>query len=271
MSASILEKRLLAAAKKLEGTAEAIEGLRASTTLPPQALDEFEGYQRFASHLRDAARLLKAREHAREGLVALRNCETAEVDFLGAAIPFSVARLLAFQSYLSATWAVCDLAARATGALSCNRASIRDRHNPAKLWQHFVREGDAWGDHASGLMRTGYGWPIALSYLIRNHFMHDGAVLNGVDFFEGESVEHKFRVSDEGWKPVQTKLGKESSVQSRFSRLEQDPAQSRDDLLVLLEACHGELDDALGVIVMACVDNAVNQAKLLAERDRVMG
>ena len=98
-------------------------------------------------------------------------------------------------------------------------------------------------------MRRSFGWPIGLSYAIRNHFIHDGGHLDGNDFFEGSTHESAFRISDPGWGRIEDQA-KSYGVDPSYHRAGALwPGSTKDDLRELLKVCEREMDDALGVLL----------------------
>jgi hypothetical protein len=161
-------------------------------------------------------------------------------------------RLIGVQAYVATSWALADCITGMAGRLLCTPEASRNGACPAQLISHFVQK-ERKKTTAGALyesLRRSFGWPVGLFYAIRNHFVHDGAQINGSDFFEAPTAASGFRISDEGWSRI------EKTVQNRF---EVDASHSRagatwpvnpcDDLRVILRVCERETDDALGVIL----------------------
>jgi hypothetical protein len=97
-------------------------------------------------------------------------------------------------------------------------------------------------------LRRSFGWAAAISYSIRNLFVHDG----GVNFFEGDVPESAFRISENGWHLVITKAqgcGVDDGCCRDGTSLPVSPAPI--DLRQVLDVCEREVDEALGVILGA--------------------
>lgn len=265
MTIENLKERLLDGAKKLEQLHQAIDEQRASTSVPEAALEQFNSFPILAQHLRSAVQLLAVRVVAEQTLDGIRtngDSDSNTVVFAGATIPFSSARLLGFQSYLSSTWAVSDLVTRVPGYLIGNK-SAANMARPAKLWEHFVKDNNTWPHHPGAIFRAAYAWPVALSYIIRNHFMHDGACDKGSDFFAGERSTDGYSLSESGIGYIVKKTGTDQyNVNEKMSRLDKSPLDET-DLLKLLELCHGQIDEVLGHLVMLAVEFAVLHTKAL--------
>jgi hypothetical protein len=98
-------------------------------------------------------------------------------------------------------------------------------------------------------VRQTFGWPIVLSYAIRNHFVHDGARSGGADFFEGPVAVAAFRISADGSDRVE-KQADSYGVERAYQRAGPSWLSApRDDLRVVLNACEREMDDALGALL----------------------
>jgi hypothetical protein len=97
-------------------------------------------------------------------------------------------------------------------------------------------------------MRRTFGWPIAVSYALRNHFVHDGGRGARGNFFEGPESKTAFRISDDGWRYIE-RSAQGYGVASDDHRSAAWPVAPKDDLRALLDACERETDDALGILV----------------------
>lgn len=109
-------------------------------------------------------------------------------------------------------------------------------------------------------------WPIAISYIIRNHFTHEGGVADGTPFFESGLGSDGFLISDTGWRSILEKAGQKGyKVDDSMMRIADiDPSNTR-RLDVVLENCHQELDDALGILAKTAGGMALMYATLLTE------
>jgi hypothetical protein len=98
-------------------------------------------------------------------------------------------------------------------------------------------------------VRQTFGWPIGVSYALRNHFLHDGGRVHGVDFFAGPTASSRFSISLDGWAYVE-ETAKGYGVEHSHHRAGAAwPTTPRDDLRTVLDVCEREMDDALGVLV----------------------
>jgi hypothetical protein len=133
------------------------------------------------------------------------------------------------------------------GRVMCEPNIGTNPKNSPKLVQHFLRSDTLLGVFSKSIART-FGWPIAISYAIRNHVVHDGAQILGLDFFDGPSAAAAFRLSELGWKRI-TDAAHECRVTENHHRAADWPTSPRDDLRVVLRVCEREMDDALGVLL----------------------
>ena len=142
--------------------------------------------------------LLEARHAARTMLVDLETgADANDCVLLGTArVKFQHVRLLTVQGYLTTGWALSDRITGMVGRLLCTPDAGSNSSKPAQLVSHFVnREGSKKSTAASLFesVRQSFGWPVGIAYAIRNHFVHDGAQLNGSDFFDGTAAASGFR------------------------------------------------------------------------------
>jgi hypothetical protein len=163
---------------------------------------------------------------------------------------FQHVRLIGVQSYLTTTWALADRVTCMVGRVICPPNAGANPMSPAQLVSHFVTMDKQKVPAAlvSKSVRHAFGWPIAISYAIRNHVVHDGAQFDGVEFFEGPTAGAAFRVSVDGWNRMVDKAESYGAVAS-YIRASGWPATPRDDLRAVLAACEREMDEALGVLL----------------------
>ncbi len=99
------------------------------------------------------------------------------------------------------------------------------------------------------MLRSTFGWPLAISYELRNLFTHCGGQVDGTDLFEGRHHSAAFRVSKEGWDRFMSRLARHQVKPDMHRRGLRWPAAPLDDLRPLLKECEADLDDALGMLV----------------------
>jgi hypothetical protein len=198
--------------------------------------------------------LLEARTVARQALDGLEQLADASdtVPFGSGRAKYQHVRLAAVQAYVTISWALADRIVGMVGRVLCTREASSNNASPTKLVSHFIQK-DVRKKATAGLLfesvRIAFGWPIALFYAIRNHFVHDGAHWRGSDFFEGPSPAASFKVSQQGWDKVEQDA-RVCGVEPTFHRVGAAwPPSPRDDLRVLLGVCEQEMDDALGILL----------------------
>lgn len=195
--------------------------------------------------------MLAARQTARALLDNLEQAadQNDDVPYGTIRAKFQTVRLLGVQGYLAAQWALADRLVGMAGQILCIRNSLQDPKKPPQFVSHFIA-GKGPEERAAAItfysLRHSFGWPIAISYALRNHFLHDGA---GGDFFDGPTAMSAFKISQRGWARILERI-KEYGVSSTHSRLGSTWAPSAgDDLRKILDTCAPELDEALGILV----------------------
>lgn len=155
------------------------------------------------------------------------------------------------QSYLSSVWALADSILGACGQTLCNAKVGRNLSSPPQIVNHFINKTrmDAISGLLSESIHHSFGWPVAISYAIRNEFIHDGGASGDVNFFNGASSLAGFRISDDAWTRVIEKVESGNITITQHRRGAGWPQDPKNDLRVLLEICEHELDDALGVLL----------------------
>jgi hypothetical protein len=200
-----------------------------------------------------------------------RTDKTSDTVQLGSAtVRYQHARFIGVAAYMTTTWALADRVTGMAGQVLCTPDAGRNAAHPVQLVSHFIQRDGCTKKTAAGFfesLRLGFGWPIGLSYAIRNHFAHEGAYSSGSDFFEGTTADFGFRVSARGWKAVADKAGTYSVDQSHHRAGAAWPEPPNADLRVLLTACEREMDDALGILVGSACGTLRSHAGLMLGED----
>jgi len=273
MAADQLKQRLQDSATKLQNIVSSLSSI-SPISLHSDCQDKIREFELMANQLDTTRDLIEPREHARyllQQLLLVTDVNTNIIDYCGTTIPFSNARLLLFQSYLSITWAVCDSITTAISPLICNKASSLDHSKPPNLVTHFVKEDSNIAYYSNLFLNRNYGWPVCVSYVIRNHFLHDGALSNGNDFFAGKRVVDRYDISNKGWDFLNNQMrNKYNKILNTYHRLDNSYVWPwhRNDLLKLLELCNQEIDEAL-IFLVGSVDMVALQVDNLLGRDRI--
>ena len=237
--------------------------------LPARVETQFVGLAEFASQVEHWKQMISAREAARSSLADLERWADGNDDVPYGRIKakFQTVRLLGVQAYLAAQWALADRVVGMAGQVLCIRNTLQDPKSPPQLVSHVVGGKGPESKIAAIVfesLRYSFGWPIAISYALRNHFLHDGA---GGDFFEGPTAASAFRISTEGWKRVTDRVTG-SNVDSTHSRLGGAWTPSAgDDLRRILDACAPEIDEALGILVGSACQMAVAHVGFMLGED----
>ena len=179
-------------------------------------------------------------------------------------IHYKDARLLVVQGYMNTVWAIADNITDIAGRIACSYSL--DRTNPwsAKLVSTFVaktkeKDGSQTAYPTSALLnaslKDGFGWPIVLSYVIRNIFAHEGGMTPKGCFFDEDTISSGFRIKDLAWEHILEQANNKGFDKSMTRAPEDWPwPKAQDDLRELLLICNREMDDALGILLRSACD-----------------
>ena len=253
---------------------------KATAALPTVVADQFRRSLDAASGIEYWRELVSARAAALQFLDALETRVDGEdlvevfATQAGATptkLKYSHVRLLGVQSYLSLSWSLADRITAMAGRVLCTlQGGALNDQSPVKLISHFVQEErgkeglaveeqkkEIDGRHrrrstaamVSDSIRQTFGFPIGVSYAIRNHFIHDGAESSDAEFFENRASTGAFRISAKGWSLIERKTFGYGVMRDYIRASAAWPNAPRDDLRVVLAVCEREVDDALGVLL----------------------
>jgi len=157
--------------------------------LPNEVETSFRGIVDFRADIEHWLGLIQARAVAREVLEALESRADADdyVPFGVTRVKYQHVRLVGVQAYLTTNWALADRITGMVGRVLCTPDAGANAMSPAQLVSHFVQK-DRKRMTAGALfesVKRAFGWPIGVSYSIRNHFVHDGAQDCGDELFRG--------------------------------------------------------------------------------------
>lgn len=196
--------------------------------------------------------LVKSREAALRFLGGLERDADADdsVNFGANRVKFHLARFLGVQAYVATSWALADRVTGLVGRVLCTQECGLNETSPAQLVPQFIQQNRKKSVAAAlyESIKRSFGWPIGISYALRNHFIHDGGQQDATDFFEGPTAGAAFRISEEGWNRIEKKALETYFVEPSMHRASW-PTNQRDDLRELLIICEREMDDALGVLL----------------------
>jgi hypothetical protein len=240
--------------------------------LMPEVEKQFKAIAAFKADVEHWLGMVAARTAARSLLTGLEGQadDNDEVPFGTARTKYQHVRLIGVQAYLATKWALADRLVSMAGHVLCVRSSLQDPKNLPQLVSHFVTGKGPESKTAAlafNSLRHSFGWPIAISYALRNHFVHDGGQLAGVDFFDGPTRASGFKISIDGW----------ARIDERARSYGVDPAHHRvgaawqpspgDDLRAVLDVCERETDDALGVLVGSACHSIVGHIGFVLGED----
>ncbi len=218
-----------------------------------RVLDEFKTLTAFAADIDHWLRLIETRTTARRMLTGLESQANAEdtVPFGDGRVGFQHARFIGVQAYLATKWAIADRISSMVAHVLSIRSQLNDPQKTPSLLTYFVRDDTKKYTAAMVFysMKHTFGWPLEISYALRNHFCHDGGQLDGTNFFDGVSAASGFAISEDGWKRIEDRA-RDHKVDPNHHRVGAGwPDTPRNDLRVVLDVCEREVDDALGVLV----------------------
>jgi len=245
---------------------------RHPTGLPQEVETSFRALIDYRTDIDHWLGMLEARAAAHQLLDALETQADADdcVPLGAACVKYQHVRLIGLQASVTTNWALADRITGMVGRILCTPEAGRNSVKPAELVSHFINRDNTRKTTAAALfesVRQAFGWPIGLSYAIRNHFVHDGAQIGGSDFFEGPSAASAFRISADGWDRVEKTAETTHRVDRSCHRVGAGwPSTPRDDLRVVLTVCEREMDDALGVLLgSACGSLRAHVAFMVGE------
>lgn len=114
-------------------------------------------------------------------------------------------------------------------------------------------------------MNESFGWPLALSYIVRNGYVHDGGVFRGRTAFFGTEHASGFALAEDAWLWMRTKANVEYQVTEAKTRCRDLNFPSPPDLVDLLGRCHREVDDLSGILIKGACSGARSLAEVAIE------
>jgi hypothetical protein len=222
--------------------------------IPEKVISDFHSLIKYRSEIANWRMMIEARTNSMQLMKDLPSlCDHSDYVVLGnSKIKYNVARFMISQSYLSSAWALADSISGACGQTLCSAKVGRNISSPPQIVNHFINNKtrmDSISGALSESIHHSFGWPVAISYAIRNEFVHGGASSTEANFFHGANSLAGFRISDTAWGKVIDKA-ESINLTATHHRLGAGwPQDPKDDLRILLEVCEQELDDALGVLL----------------------
>ena len=252
---------------------EAVARVRSSGTLSDQSYSFFEMSSSLAAQLEHACALLPLRNVA---LAAAKSFPTRisanrpdRFRYNDIDVTFKQGRFLSLQSYVATTWALYDTLSKVAGVLCCTDERSKNNAKPVKLPEDLVRGKNIVGARVHDHLKGAYGYPIALSYALRNWLVHDGHCQNGTELFKSDSPSSApYEIANDAWTKIEEKVSGEYKAEATQTRLRPFPPIGA-DLLAGLELCHEETDEAIGFVLVWATGAAKLQAEILLPRDSV--
>lgn len=255
----------------LDAVTEALAAIEATGSLSAASYEFFKQVRNQSIQLGEIRNLIAARDTALAALNSFPAQKSPDNPTLfvynGISLPFWQGRLLLLQSYMGACWAVYDSIAKIAGLLICTDGRAKNLAKPVKLQEDFLSLPNAVGARIQDHLKGAYGWPIGLSYSIRNWVLHDGNSQDGIDLFRYSTPEAgPYQLSEDAWGKVVERCNNRYKVDESLTRLDPFPSIA-DDLVGGLAQCHGEVDEAITFVLLAATGGIKLQAQILFRRD----
>ncbi len=265
---STLDTALKQASEDLRWVGDAIARVGPAGTLSKESNEFFQMGHQLAVQLEHAKALLPVRETALRALLAFPKqvSKTSPDLFIynGIDVAFKLGRYLLFQSYAVTTWALYDTLSKVSGFLCTNDEVSKNTVKPVKLYENFLQGKNTVGARVYDHLKGGYGWPISVSYKIRNWLAHDGHCHEGSEMFRYDSpyAATEFEMLESAWEIV-IKGCKGYPSQTRLTPF----PEVKTNLAAGLQTCHAEIDEALAFLLTWSTGSVKLQATILFPRD----
>lgn len=246
-----------------------------NTSFHPDSLSVIEDYRNVINTLLSIKNMIRARINC-ENLLSLLLSEVAHNENTFSfttnqtilELRTDDARMMFFNSYLSTTWSIYDSLSEIVGKMLCVDSIAKKQNSRPQLWSEFVRNGGkSLSSRTSDLIKKNYGWPIAISYAIRNHFIHDGAQKEGKAFLSPVSSINCFEISQEGFSFLEEKVKEEYKMLPEYTLLSDPWPWHIDNLFEMLNTCHREIDKAMSLLLITSVKDIREQIVFLIQNE----
>ena len=260
-----------AACADLDAVTEALAAIRAKGSLSADSYEFFDRLRTYSTQLAEIRNLVDARDVAFAALNAfpgqVNPDNPATFLYNNLAMPFWQGRLLLAQSYVGTSWTIYDCISKIAGVLICTDKSAKNPAKPVKLQEDLISLPNSLGAHIQDHLRDAYGWPVGISYAIRNWLVHDGNSQDGIDLFRYSTHEAApFQLADDAWNKIVERCNNRYKVEETHTRLLFFP-DVRANCATGLAACHSEVDEAICFVLLAATGGIKLQAQVLFRRD----
>lgn len=257
---------------KIINNAQKYFGLLDNNTIPNTLSNEVADVCAYVKRILErSSRALQIRKEAERVLFNLidqveRN--TNEVIWNDIKIPFDIARTLSFQAYTGIVWIIYDLILEAHNYFICSNKYRNIPSNHPRLVKTILRQnGDNIRAIDAEMVIKAYGWPIGVSYCVRNIFAHESDALHDGDIFEGFNVDSGYRVTMELYRHINSKCKVEYNVDENFTRYSDPWPWGEDDLFKMLSVCNKEIDDVVSGLLKWTFQGFEHLVAALSSRD----
>ena len=183
---------------------------------------------------------------------------------------FAVARHLALTSYVAVTWAIYDRLSNVCGRLAAvAKIAQNPRQNP-KACEDFLGDKDLLGFNTHQHLKDAYGWPLKISYKLRNWILHEGYSEGDIMLFSGDSIADGFLLHPRSIDHLQKCCNYSQDAGKIDSSCVKDSDESwmRRDVLEILSQYNSEVDAMFSSLVKWSVASFTGQIAAFAARDR---
>jgi hypothetical protein len=169
----------------------------------------------------------------------------------------SIGRLreITLRSYLTTTWSLADSICAQICGILCTSDQLSNRDYKLQLASVFVKQknpGKGLPNIIHDNIKTTAGWPICLSYSLRNFFTHDCGRISGFTLLAPHSTGRTFLLQEQAWSALcaHTEGFYKVTKNDFHDDGESWPDEKSPPLLAVLETMERHVDRALGVLLM---------------------
>lgn len=167
------------------------------------------------------------------------------ISFMDQKIPFSVARSLVLSPYIISTFSFYESLLEICCKIT-DYKKITKHSKYRKFLEMFINgQKKAQVNHQLPKTLTGYcGWPVKVSYFIRNKIVHEGTTINRKPLFRGDNLSDGFYLNKEAIDEIMDECESDKIIpdQSRWEKEETHPWFDK-SIVTIFEHYHSELDE----------------------------